>query len=1835
MSLTLFAWGENSYGQLGTGNVISRSSPVSVINAFIPTRISAGLRCSAAIDDNGMIWTWGLNDSGQLGNNDAIVNQSSPVSICRSGSYVDVKVGDNFCIALDSLGTVWTWGNNNTGQLGNNEDDPSFSGLANRSSPVSICRPGSYVKIGVGGAHALAIDDSGMIWAWGANWEGQIGDGTLDHRSSPVSIARLGSYTEVVGGSSFSFAIDYDGMVYGWGFNSMGQVGEGTIENRSSPVSIIRSGIYKSISAGSDHALAIGDSGMIWAWGRNDVGSLGINNLNNTSSPVSICRPGSYVTVRAGERSSLAIDGSGKVWAWGRNDEGQLGTNSINGTSSPVSIAGVYYYSDISTAWEHVIALEDTDRRPPEANFTATPTNLSQGLQVNFTDTSLYTPTTWSWDFGDGNVSTLQNPTNTYTYAGYYTVSLIVTNAFGSHVTTKTDYITVNFADTEQKTDYIQVTSSTPVANFSGIPTSGDTPLSIAFTDLSTGTVTSWSWDFGDGSPLDTTQNPTHIYAVAGNYTVILSINGGVSTETKPNYIQVSTPVPVGPSGLSILKVFGNGNLTLNSYVTVTGSITVSPGGTIVTVADELMDTIISPTYDPKTFNGKSSYITSLYSNINIQGTIDGAGYGFPPNTGPGANSTLSDNMGNSISQYGASHAGLGAGQGIPGTTSLREEYFTLSSLQADQKFVILTYYPSTPYDVAVNVIQGGPQAYGLDFYVEENKLYWRTEGLELLLTEGDIIRVLYAGDSSITIPASKKTYGSYEAPTSIGSGSGEAAGGSGVKLVARCGTVSIDGTVNMNGENGITARSGGGAGGSVWVEAFKIDGTGFISADGGNASYIYAGGGGGGYITLNYDKECTFSGTMSVQAYKGASEGITWVEPIEPFFWEKFTGTIWNTKWWDGTVAPVVLDNNVAMDTTAGDFRSPQVNSLFSISGKNILTDVDFSCGPTEPASHTSYFKLVIDSSNWVGVARDQSSLLAIDSINGIIDQTSLPYALTPTVFRIQKSDTTFAFQFIDSTAGPQTIRSKDIPGFQNSKFTVRLGTEKVSSDDLNVTWDNFKVFSGVMHDIETTESKIYVDSSNGSDANDGRILTPLQNLFVATAWARHSGTVVLYDGTYNPTEIEHKNLTLMGANGAHPLITTAYVQDTTGSNWERSCLTLRDCGGMVKNINLSDATVAITTEETDSIEVQNCNITDSSVGISFVGYTRDPQIIRNTIRRTSRAIVFDTQCFDPYVYSNVIHDCTNGIEAYDTHNLIVSSNTIDTGRSGVYLDRSSFAQVVSNNLTHIGPVFAAVQVSADSSATLYNNNFFASAFFNSGPIIDASNNISVDPKYINYPARDFQLQASSPDRSSGSQRFDHYYLDRRGARRLSEPGYDIGAYEFIDSTVHPSGAYYVGWNGDDYLNNGTEVSKYRTLDKAMVNADASVVIDGGLYDSYFLALRNQEVKINPVTVLPGGRTLTILRLQTHDSQINITDTAFVSGSGSDSSGVGSPSNPYRTIQKALQDSSASNILVLSGEYELFNGVDNKTLVAFADRTRLEYAGRYLEDLFWTPPTMLPNHTIDDSLWNLDASSFIQEGYIGLTYDGVNTSEVTSVFSFTPNYEIGIELRQTVDPINFSAHNADNTVIISYNNSDWTSTLYTGNKLYSCWSTMGTVERTPFTDYLYIGGDATSNKSIPLSYTLDSSNVSMNIVGGSAQEVGTDFYIQDSHIKWDGKGLESEIAVGDILRVIYYARELSDLLQFKIAVNDGLLTIRGRGVSGSWTRLMKRTLLSDSSSPWSASFYMDRTGSVVDRSITYGHGYGSKFHLNASSITGTDRDEPYAMKTWRQPITLYNSGTI
>ncbi|MDW5549602.1 PKD domain-containing protein [Methanosarcina sp.] len=222
--------------------------------------------------------------------------------------------------------------------------------------------------------------------------------------------------------------------------------------------------------------------------------------------------------------------GTPKKWKW---DFGDGTTSTKQNPTHKYSKAGVYTVKLTVTnaAGSNTVTKSNyiTVAAKPVAAFSASPTSGKYPLNVKFTDKSTGSPKKWKWDFGDGTISTKQNPTHKYSKAGKYTVTLKVTNAVGINTATKSNYITVTG------------TSQAPTADFWGWPLSGKAPLKVKFTETSKGSPTSWKWDFGDGK-YSKEKSPTHTYSSAGTYTVklIATNEAGSSTKLKWKYIKVA-----------------------------------------------------------------------------------------------------------------------------------------------------------------------------------------------------------------------------------------------------------------------------------------------------------------------------------------------------------------------------------------------------------------------------------------------------------------------------------------------------------------------------------------------------------------------------------------------------------------------------------------------------------------------------------------------------------------------------------------------------------------------------------------------------------------------------------------------------------------------------------------------------------------------------------------------------------------------------------------------------------------------------------------------------------------------------------------------------------------------------------------------------------------------------------------------------------------------------------------------------------------------------------------------------------------------------------------------
>jgi hypothetical protein len=242
-----------------------------------------------------------------------------------------VRAGRNHSLAIKKDGSLWAWGRNDYGQLGDGTN-------TDRPAPVRIGSATDWLSVSTGADHTLALKKDGSLWAWGRNNGGQLGDGTNTDRSSPIRIGSATDWLVVSAGDSFSLALEKDGSLWAWGWNNFGQLGDGTRANRSNLTRIGSANDWLTVRAGGGQSLAIKKDGSLWAWGRNDYGQLGDGTNTDRPSPARVGSATDWLAVSAGGYHSLVLEKDGSLWAWGGNTGGQLGDGTNTDRFSPVRV---------------------------------------------------------------------------------------------------------------------------------------------------------------------------------------------------------------------------------------------------------------------------------------------------------------------------------------------------------------------------------------------------------------------------------------------------------------------------------------------------------------------------------------------------------------------------------------------------------------------------------------------------------------------------------------------------------------------------------------------------------------------------------------------------------------------------------------------------------------------------------------------------------------------------------------------------------------------------------------------------------------------------------------------------------------------------------------------------------------------------------------------------------------------------------------------------------------------------------------------------------------------------------------------------------------------------------------------------------------------------------------------------------------------------------------------------------------------------------------------------------------------------------------------------------
>ena len=338
------SWGYNVYGQLGDGLLLDKSTVADTLLDDVDS-VSAGGYHSLAVKA-GTVWSWGLGHVGQLGTGAGAVFSPTPTQVPGLSGVTAVSAGFMHSLALKTDGTVWAWGYNVYGQLGDGTS-------VDRYQPVKVQGLAGVIAISAGGLHSLALLSDGTIRAWGWNGVGQLGTGGLATSLTPVKVAGTSVYTSIAAGLYHSVAIRSGGTVAAWGWNYFGQLGDATTTDRAVPVVVVGASGIRSVAAGYSHSLALGTDGQVRSWGLANV--IGRGGASKTSAVI----PGltGVQSISANGYHNMVVRSGGTVSTFGWNAIGQLGDGTITDRLAPVTVAGLTGVRAVAAGMGHSLAL--------------------------------------------------------------------------------------------------------------------------------------------------------------------------------------------------------------------------------------------------------------------------------------------------------------------------------------------------------------------------------------------------------------------------------------------------------------------------------------------------------------------------------------------------------------------------------------------------------------------------------------------------------------------------------------------------------------------------------------------------------------------------------------------------------------------------------------------------------------------------------------------------------------------------------------------------------------------------------------------------------------------------------------------------------------------------------------------------------------------------------------------------------------------------------------------------------------------------------------------------------------------------------------------------------------------------------------------------------------------------------------------------------------------------------------------------------------------------------------------------------------------------------------
>ena len=417
---TLWMCGLNDYGQLGNGSRTGSNVPIRVMDNV--ASVSSGGTHTAAIKTDGTLWTWGSNIYGELGNGKDTYDTSSNIPVKVMEDVAAVSCGTNFTAALKTDGSLWMWGDNSYGQIGNGKQ---YTGhYENNPQPVKVME--DVAAVSCGSCHVAALKTDNSLWIWGSNRRGELGNGGVGNGTTyagdvivqTVPAKLMDSVTAVSCGEQFTAIIKEDGSLWTWGANFSGQLGNGWTGNgtyledpiQTVPVKVMDNVAF--VSCGHSHAAAIQANGSLWIWGSNETGALGNSGGGNESDngvpiqTVPLKVMDGAAAVSCGTDFTMAVKTDHTIWLWGSNLLGQLGNGGVGNDT--------YYSNPIQT-----IPMEIQLRAALPANAVVPSAPTVAGFTDVYTTDYYAEAVVWARENGvtSGTSATTFSPDNTVTRA--------------------------------------------------------------------------------------------------------------------------------------------------------------------------------------------------------------------------------------------------------------------------------------------------------------------------------------------------------------------------------------------------------------------------------------------------------------------------------------------------------------------------------------------------------------------------------------------------------------------------------------------------------------------------------------------------------------------------------------------------------------------------------------------------------------------------------------------------------------------------------------------------------------------------------------------------------------------------------------------------------------------------------------------------------------------------------------------------------------------------------------------------------------------------------------------------------------------------------------------------------------------------------------------------------------------------------------------------------------------------------------------------------------------------------------------------------------------------